>query len=245
MDSSILTILVVCIITVAILYSCVGHGGASGYIAVLTLSGLAPLAIKPTALVLNILVSSIAAMHFYKAGHFKWPLFWRFAITSIPCAYIGGYYLLPAYMYKYILVCILWFSAVQLFSKPALTPSEIRPPPVPFSLMVGALLGLISGLVGVGGGIFLSPLLILAGWAGNKETAAVSALFILANSCAGLMGYMSGNHTIPPDTFNFALAAATGGFIGSYLGSRQLPVLSVQKILSVVLVIAGYKVLFT
>jgi uncharacterized membrane protein YfcA len=245
MDPTILTYLIICIVTVAVLYSCVGHGGASGYIAVMTIFGLSSIAIKPTALVLNILVSFIASVQFYRAGYFRWSVFWRFAITSIPFAFIGGSFILPAYFYKYIVVLILWFSAVQLFVRPVVQTNKIRLPSIPISLLVGAVLGLLSGLIGVGGGIFLSPLLILMGWAGNKETAAVSAFFILANSCSGLAGYVNGNHTIPPYAFNFALAAASGGLMGSYLGSRQLPAMSVQKILSVVLVIAGYKVLFT
>jgi hypothetical protein len=112
-------------------------------------------------------------------------------------------------------------------------------------LLIGAVLGVFSGLIGVGGGIFLSPLLILMGWAGNKETAAVSAFFILANSCSALMGYVHGNHAVPAYAFNFALTAVAGGLVGSYLGSRQLQVMGVQKILSLVLMVAGYKMLLT
>jgi hypothetical protein len=245
MDPSILTFLLICIFTIAVLYSCVGHGGASGYIAIMTLFGLAPLAIKPTALVLNILVSLIASIQFYRAGYFRWSAFWRFAATSVPCAFIGGYFVLPAYFYKYIVVLILWFSAVQLFVRPAILISGISLPSSTLSLLVGAVLGLFSGLIGVGGGIFLSPLLILMGWAGNKETAAVSAFFILANSCSALLGYVHGNHTVPAYAFNFALTAVAGGLVGSYLGSRQLPILGVQKVLSLVLMIAGYKVLLS
>jgi len=245
MDPSMLAYLIICIFTIAILYSCVGHGGASGYIAIMTLFGLTPMVIKPTALVLNILVSAIASIQFYRAGYFRWSVFWRFALTSIPFAYLGGYYVLPAYTYKYIIVFILWFSAVHLFVRPIMRTNEIRLPSTSFTLLMGAVLGLLSGLMGVGGGIFLSPLLILMGWAGNKETAAVSAFFILVNSCSGLLGFVSGNHAIPAYAFTFALAAVTGGFVGSYVGSRQLPVLGVQRILSAVLMIAGYKVLIT
>ena len=244
MDPALLLFLSIGILTIAILYSCVGHGGASGYIAVMTIFGLSPMAIKPTALVLNILVSCIASIHFYRAGYFRSSLFWRFAVTSIPCAFIGGYFVLPAYLYKYIVVLILWFSAIQLFVQPVMQSYAIRIPSVHLCLLVGAMLGLLSGLIGVGGGIFLSPLLILMGWAGNKETAAVSAFFILANSSSGLLGYVNGSHVLPPFALNFAFAAVSGGLLGSYLGSRQLPVMSVQKILSVVLLIAGYKVLF-
>lgn len=243
MDATSLALMIFCIVMIAALYSCVGHGGASGYIAVLTLFGLTPLIIKPTALVLNILVSSIAAFQFFRAGHFRRTLFMRFALTSIPFAYIGGYFVLPLSFYKYFIVLVLWFSAVQLFIRPALQTKDLHLPSIPLSLAIGAGLGLLSGLVGVGGGIFLSPLLILMGWAGNKETAAVSAFFVLVNSCAGLLGFMSGNHVVPSYSFTFAFAALSGGFVGSYLGSRELPVLSVQRVLSLVLVIAGYKML--
>jgi uncharacterized membrane protein YfcA len=245
MDPSLLGYLIICIFTVAVLYSCVGHGGASGYIAIMTLFGLTPMVIKPTALVLNILVSAIASVQFYRAGYFRWSVFWRFALASIPFAYIGGYYVLPAYTYRYIIVFILWFSAVHLFVRPLMQTRDIRLPSTPFTLLMGAVLGLFSGLMGVGGGIFLSPLLILMGWAGNKETAAVSAFFILVNSCSGLLGFVSGDHAIPSYALTFALAAVFGGFAGSYMGSRQLPALGVQRILSLVLVIAGYKVLIT
>ena len=244
MDPSILAYLILCIFIVAVLYSCVGHGGASGYIATMTLLGLSPMVIKPTALMLNILVSAIASIQFYRAGYFRWSVFWRFALTSIPFAYIGGYYVLPAYTYKYIIVFILWFSAVQLFVRPVMETNKRQLPSTACTLFMGAVLGLLSGLMGVGGGIFLRPLLILMGWAGNKETAAVSAFFVLVNSCSGLLGFVSADHIIPSYALTLALAAVSGGFVGSYLGSRQLPVLGVQRILSFILVIAGYKVLF-
>jgi uncharacterized membrane protein YfcA len=245
MDPSILAYLIICIFTVAILYSCVGHGGASGYIAAMTILGMTPMVIKPTALMLNIMVSAIASVQFYRAGYFRWSVFWRFALTSIPFAFIGGYYVLPAYTYKYIIVFILWFSAVQLFVRPVMQTNEIRLPSTSFTLLMGAFLGLLSGLMGVGGGIFLSPLLILMGWAGNKETAAVSAFFIMVNSCSGLLGFVSADHAIPTYALTFVFAAISGGFVGSYIGSRQIPVLGAQRLLSVILVIAGYKVLFT
>ena len=245
MDPSILMVVVLCIFVVAILYSCVGHGGASGYIAVMTISGLAPFVIKPTALVLNILVSLIASIQFYRAGHFRSSLFWRFATTSIPFAFIGGSVLLPLDYYKYGIVMVLWFSAFQLLVRPVLNTTEIHPPSVSLSLPVGAALGLLSGLIGVGGGIFLSPLLILMGWAGNKETAAVSAFFVLVNSCSGLLGYVNADHAIPSYAYNFVFAAVGGGLIGSYFGSRRFPVVLVQKTLSIVIFIAGYKLLLT
>ena len=245
MDHALLVILILGIFTVAVLYSCVGHGGASGYIAVMTLCGVAPLVIKPTALALNIMVALIASWQFYRAGYFRWSLFWPFALTSIPLAFLGGFFILPAYGYKYLVVLVLWFSAVRLFIRPGSWTEVLRRPPIAISLVIGAGLGFLSGLIGVGGGIFLSPLLILMGWAGAKETSAVAALFILVNSCAGLLGYVQAGHAIPAYVFQFILAAVSGGLMGSYLGSHRLPVPLVQKVLSIVLVLAGYKILFT
>ena len=243
MDPYILSTLSVCVALVAILYSCVGHGGASGYIAVMMFFGLMPGIIKPTALVLNILVSSIAAIQFYRAGYFRWSLFWPFACTSIPFAYAGGCFILPIAVYKLAIGITLLFSASRLLVRSPLQKDEINHPSIPVSLFVGAVIGLTSGLIGVGGGIFLSPLLILMGWAGIKETAAVSAFFVLVNSAAGLSGHVSAAQIVPPMGIIIAVAAVLGGLAGSYLGSRRLPLLAIQRALSVVLVIAGYKMI--
>ncbi len=244
MTPSDFTLLITLIAAVAVLYSCVGHGGASGYIAIMMFFGLMPAIIKPTALVLNILVSSIAAFQFYKAGYFRWSLFWPFACTSIPFAYIGGHLTLPVEIYRIAVGIMLLFSAVRLLIRAPSQNNEIGRPSYVVSLFVGAILGLISGLVGVGGGIFLSPLLILAGWAGIKETAAVASLFVLVNSVSGLLGHMNAAQNIPPMALVIAAAAVCGGITGSYFGSRRLPLLAVQRTLSMVLCIAGYKLIF-
>jgi hypothetical protein len=243
MDPFLLITLAACIALIAILYSCVGHGGASGYIAMMMLFGLIPGVIKPTALVLNILVSSIAAIQFYRAGYFRWSLFWPFACTSIPFAYVGGYFILPCEVYKVAVGITLLFSAMRLLIRSPLQKDDINHPSLPVSLFVGAVIGLISGLIGVGGGIFLSPLLILLGWAGIKETAAVSAFFVLVNSASGLLGHVNAAQNIPPMALIIAVAAISGGLAGSYLGSRRLPLLVIQRALSIVLVIAGYKMI--
>ena len=243
MDPYLLSTLAACIALVAILYSCVGHGGASGYIAVMMLFGLLPGVIKPTALVLNILVSSIAAFQFYRAGYFRWSLFWPFACMSVPFAYIGGSFVLPVDIYKLAVGITLLFSAMRLLIRSPLQKNEINHPSLPVSLFAGAVIGLTSGLIGVGGGIFLSPLLILMGWAGIKETTAVSAFFVLVNSASGLLGHMNAAQNIPPMALVVAVAAVTGGLAGSYLGSRRLPLLVIQRALSIVLVIAGYKMI--
>ena len=244
MNPSDLTLLTTLIVAIAVLYSCVGHGGASGYIAIMMLFGLMPGVIKPTALVLNILVSSIAAVQFYKAGYFRWSLFWPFACMSIPFAYIGGHLTLPVDVYRIVIGITLLFSAIRLLIRAPLQKNEISHPSIAVSLSVGAMIGLASGLIGVGGGIFLSPLLILMGWAGIKETAAVAAVFVLVNSASGLLGHMNAAQNVPPIVLVIAGAAACGGIAGSYFGSRRLPLLAIQRALSMVLVIAGYKMIF-
>src|SRR2546428_6442357 len=182
-------ILLIClaILVVAFLYSSVGHAGASGYIAVMTLFGLAPPVIKPAALVLNILVASLTAWQFWRAGHFSWRLFWPFAVLSVPFAFLGGYINLPTHVFKILVGLVLLYSAGHFFIQtgPDQEPSE---PSRPIAISVGAGLGLLSGLTGTGGGIFLTPLMIFMRWARTKTASAASALFILVNFVSGLLG---------------------------------------------------------
>ena len=229
---------------VAFLYSSVGHAGASGYIAVMALFGLAATVIKPTALVLNILVATIGSVQFWRAGHFQWKLFWPFALLSVPAAYFGGYLQIPAPALKILLGLVLLFSAARLFFRRA-DPEHPVPPSRPSALGVGATIGFLSGLTGTGGGIFLTPLMLFLNWARIKEVAAVSALFILVNSISGLVGYLGANHFVPSLAFVLAAAAITGGAVGSYLGSRRFPVRTISLLLASVLIIAGLKLLFT
>jgi uncharacterized membrane protein YfcA len=241
---SLLLVLSACILVMAILYSSVGHGGASGYIAILALFSLAPTAFKPTALVLNILVSAIATIYFSRAGHFSWHLFWPFAATSIPFSFLGGYLRLPTHVYQPLVGIVLLASAYRLFPwKDRETTEELRPS-ITAALMVGAVLGFLSGLTGVGGGIFLSPLLLLLGWARVKEVSAVAALFILVNSIAGLLGHIGSLQTMPRYVPILAVAALAGGITGSFLGSSRIPASGLVRALSVVLIIAGFKLLF-
>jgi uncharacterized membrane protein YfcA len=240
---TILILLSICILGVALLYSSVGHGGGSGYIAVLALFSLTPAAFKPTALVLNILVSAVATFSFARAGHFSWRLFWPFAAASIPCSFIGGYINLPPHLYKPLVGIILLASAFRLFYHKEHVDTEIRQPSAPAALIFGALLGLLSGLTGVGGGIFLSPLLLLLKWGRVREVSAVAALFVLVNSSAGLLGHLSSLHAIPHFAPLLAVAALIGGSIGAFFGSRRLPTAAVIKSLAAVLLIAGFKLL--
>jgi uncharacterized membrane protein YfcA len=240
MDAFAFTLLAVAILAVAFLYSSVGHAGASGYIAVLALAGFAPTVIKPTALVLNILVATIGSIQFARAGHFKWSLFWPFALMAAPAAFLGGYLDLPTHVFKILVGIVLLFSALRFFLKPG-DPVETAPPRLPVALATGAGLGLMSGLTGTGGGIFLTPLMLLCKWAKTKNVAATSVVFILVNSSTGLAGFISSGKSIPALAWSLAIAAVVGGALGSTLGSRRFPVRTIQLLLAAVLVIAGFK----
>lgn len=229
---------------VAFLYSSVGHAGASGYIAVMALWGLSPPEIRPTALVLNILVASIGAYQFWSAGHFSWKLFWPFALLSVPAAYFGGYLQLPVSILKTLIGLVLLFSAARLFFRKE-DPTEIVRVSRPTAIGTGAGIGFLSGLTGTGGGIFLTPTLLFFRWARIRQAAAVSALFILVNSISGLAGYFTANHYIPALGIIVAPAAVIGGVLGSHLGSRRFPVRIISLLLATVLVIAGTKLIFT
>jgi uncharacterized membrane protein YfcA len=244
MDATHLIFLFLAIGVVAFLYSSVGHAGASGYIAVMTLFGLSTATIRPTALVLNILVALIASFQFWRAGHFSWKLFWPFALLSVPAAYFGGYLQLPARVLKIIIGLVLLFSAARLFFRRG-DPPTVTPPPLPAALAVGSGIGFLSGLTGTGGGIFLTPLLLFSNWARTKQASAVSAPFILINSSAGLSGFMTARHTVPSLAFVLSAAAISGGAIGSYFGSRRFPVRTISFLLAIVLVVAGTKLIFT
>ncbi len=244
MDASHLILLFIAVGLIAFLYSTVGHAGASGYIAVMTLWGIAPTTIRPTALVLNILVASIGAFQFWRAGHFTWKLFWPFALLSVPTAYLGGYLQPSASVLRILIGVVLLFSAARLVLRRS-DPPETFAPSRPTAISVGAGLGFLSGLTGTGGGIFLTPLLLFCRWAHIRQAAAVSALFILVNSIAGLVGYFTKVRSIPSLGFILAAAAIIGGTVGSHLGSRRFAVRVISLFLASVLFIAGTKLIFT
>jgi uncharacterized protein len=237
-----LALLHVAVAVVAFLYSSVGHAGASGYIAVLTLAGLSAAVVRPTSLVLNILVATLTSYQFWRAGHFSWARFWPFAVLSVPGAFLGGYIDVPTEVFKALVGAVLLLSAAR-FAVRTTDPAEIRPPSRRVALLCGAALGLLSGLTGTGGGVFLTPLMLLLGWARTKETAAVSALFILVNSSAGLAGFLSSGRPLPGFAWGLAGVVVAAGFVGSYLGSRRFPVRTIRLTLAVVLLIAGAKLL--
>jgi uncharacterized protein len=244
MDAFHLSLLFVAVSVIAFLYSSVGHAGASGYIAVMALFGLAPNVIRPTALVLNILVAIIGSFHFWRAGHFSWKLFWPFALLSVPAAYLGGYVRLPIAILRTIIGIVLLLSAARLFFRRC-DPDDAAPPPAPAAVAIGAGLGFLSGLTGTGGGIFLTPLLLFCHWARTKQASAVSALFILVNSVAGLTGFVMAKQSVPSLALSLSAAAVLGGATGSYLGSRRFPVRTIAILLATVLVVAGCKLIFT
>ena len=228
---------------VAFLYSSVGHGGASGYLMVMTFLGFAPGVSKISALSLNIIVSGVAFYHYYKSGYFKMKFFIPFAIGSVPASFIGALIYLNTHTYRIVLGWLLLISAVSLIlfvnKKSAIT----RIPSVWFSLAIGAAIGLFSGMIGIGGGILLSPLILLCGWADAKETAATSALFIFVNSIAGIISGLSTGIKIPALVLPLLIIAVLGGFTGSYLGSRKLNHTVIRRLLGLVLLIASIKLI--
>jgi uncharacterized membrane protein YfcA len=234
------------IFAIAVLYSSVGHAGASGYIALMSLLNFAPAAIRPTALALNMLVASIATWHFVRAGHFRWHLFWPFAALAVPAAFLGGAIMLPVKAFNLLLGVVLLCSAAHFArSASARTEAPATAPPRAAALLAGAAIGLLAGLTGTGGAIFLTPLLLLMGWAQARQAAAVSAPFVLANSVSGMLGALSASAPLPSYIPLLLVAAGLGGALGSYLGSRRFAPSAIKRFLAAVLVIAGAKLLFT
>lgn len=205
--------------------------------------GTAPAEMRPTALVLNLLVAGIGTAQFARAGHFRWSLFWPFALGSIPAAYVGGRLALPGNWYRVVVGVVLLLSAVRFLITFRAVDTARGKPPVLVALVAGVTLGLLSGLTGIGGGVFLSPLLLLAGWANLRTTAATSAAFILVNSAAGLLGQGARLEQLPPDVVAWGIAAVIGGMVGSYFGSRRLGGPALRLTLAVVLVVAGLKLI--
>lgn len=244
MDDAILLLLAAGMLLASFVYASVGHGGASAYLAAMALAGVAPAEMRPIALTLNILVSSLATWKFWRAGHFRWRLFWPFAAVSIPFAYLGGAITLPGPVYKIVVGLVLVYAGWQLWRsfRAGEEMREVRAPAVPLAMAIGAAMGLLSGLTGVGGGIFLSPLLLMLGWAGTKQTSAVAAPFILVNSIAGLAaGFVAGSAALPASTWALAAAVLAGGWLGAEYGSRRFTNPVVRRFLAVVLGVAGAK----
>jgi uncharacterized membrane protein YfcA len=230
---------------VAFLYASVGHGGASGYLALMSLFAFPIAFMKPTALVLNIIVSGISFYFYFKEKQFDWKLFYPFALTSIPFSFLGGLLTIETHLYKMILATVLIFAVLRLLGILGKEKPQLQPVHFPLALLIGALIGFMSGLIGIGGGIILSPVLLLLGWATMKQTAAVSALFILVNSVAGLLGFISKGESLPISSFLVIAIVAVGGILGGYYGSKKFNTVTLRNILALVLGIAIFKLYTT
>ena len=230
----------------ALLYASVGHAGASGYLAAMAIAGVTPEVMRPTALVLNLLVGPIAFTRFSRAGHFSWDLFWPFALGSIPFAFVGGGLTLPGQWHRVLVGVVLFAAAARLMLERTMaSPNPVRRVPLVPAVVAGALIGVLSGLTGTGGGIFLSPLLLFTGWAETRQTGGVSAAFIMVNSLAALAGNLAVLRGIPPTLPLWALVVVAGGLLGSELGSRRVATQTFRRLLGVVLMIAAVKLVFS
>lgn len=240
-----LVLFYILLLVIAFLYSSVGHGGASGYLALMAFFSFAPETMRPTALLLNIFVSLIAFVQYYRSGYFKWSLFWPFAVASFPAAYLGGLITIDAGLYNKILAILLLFSVVKLLGFKIQNREFPIKQNLIIALIIGAAIGLFSGMIGIGGGIILSPLILLLHWADMKKTAAVSSLFIFVNSLAGLAGLFTKGFEYKNEMGLMILIAFSGGIAGSYFGAKQFNNILLNKILAVVLIIAAIKLIIT
>ncbi len=230
---------------VAFLYASVGHGGASGYLALMAIFSITPEVMKPTALLLNLFVSLTSFIQYYRGGHFKWKTFLPFAIASIPMSFIGGLVVIDGNIYKKILGVLLLIPIARFlfFQNPRV--DQTKKPDSILSLIIGGCIGLLSGLIGIGGGIILSPVLLLLKWTDQKQTAAISALFIFVNSLSGLAGQLTKGIHFSTDMFWYVIIAFAGGLCGAYFGALRFKQTILKNILASVLLLAVYKLLFT
>ncbi|MCB0790719.1 MAG: sulfite exporter TauE/SafE family protein [Flavobacteriales bacterium] len=229
---------------IALMYASVGHGGASGYLAVMALMGYPQEVLRPSALLMNLFVSAISFLQFARARHFRWNLFWPFAVASVPMAWLGAQITIDPRMYERMLAVCLLFAVARLFGFFGKGAGERRVLPLVAALVIGAVLGLASGIIGIGGGILLSPMLLVFNWADARETAAVSALFIFLNSAAGIIGAFGNGETITPEVGGWVLAAVLGGLMGGFLGSRRIPEPRLRQALGIVLLLASLKLMW-
>jgi uncharacterized membrane protein YfcA len=230
---------------VAFLYASVGHAGASGYIAVLALTGLPAEQIKPLALILNIAVAAQGSWQFWRAGHLRWRLFWPVLLAGLPMAFLGGWLDLPTLWFQRLVALVLLASALRFLRQPG-DPERLTQPPLILLVLSGAGLGLLAGLTGTGGGVFLTPLLLCCSWASTRQAAAVSSLFIFGNSLSGLAGLLLARQpsgALPSQLGWMLLIVLLAGAVGSRLGSRHWPVAWIRRCLALVLLLAALKLL--
>lgn len=228
---------------IAFLYASVGHGGASGYLALMAIFNFSAGVIKPTALILNLLVSCLAFISFYRAKHFNSSMLWPLVITSIPFAYLGSIVPISESLYKKLLAIVLLIAVARiLFLSKA---SNHKPAPKWYWLSIaGAFIGLVSGMIGMGGGILLSPLLLLMGWSTQQQTAALSAIFIFLNSAAGMVGQIQKGFQLDQSIYVIILFVLIGGWLGAYIGAKKLKADQLKFILASVLIVAATKLFF-
>lgn len=228
---------------ISFLYSSVGHGGASGYLALMALFSFPTEVMKPTALILNLFVSGIAFFYYFKEGYFNKKLFFYFALASIPFAYLGGTLEVDATLYKMILAILLIFAVLKMLNVFGKEHNKIREIKLWQGLLIGSVIGFFSGLIGIGGGIILTPVILILHWGKMKEAAAVSALFIWVNSASGLIGQISSGVHIPIELFGLIAIAIVGGLLGGYLGSKRINNFHLKYVLALVMAIASLKLL--
>jgi uncharacterized membrane protein YfcA len=245
-DQSML-IIAAAMLCMAALYSTVGHGGGSGYLAVMALAGIVPEEMRPAALILNVVVASIATWKFASTQSFRKDLFVPLIVASIPAAFVGGFVGIPAVVYKPIVGAILLCAAIRLFV-PIRGNEQSNKPPICTAVFAGLVIGFGSGVIGIGGGVFLSPLVLILGWATAKQTATISAPFILVNSISALGGIALGEHGLvlrAEFVAPLVVAVIVGGMVGASFGSRRLGSMGLRRVLGVVLLIAAIKMFIT
>ncbi len=237
-------LLYLAILVLALLYSSVGHAGASGYIAAMTLAGIAVEEIRPAALILNLGVSILGVFHFVRGGHYRAHLVWPFLIPALPCAWLGARLHVPTTVIAIVLGIVLLLSAIRFLLPQSKPSTETKTPTLGLAIPIGALLGFLAGLTGTGGGIFLTPMLLFARWAQPKTAAAASIVFIAGNSLFGLIGFAQKGQALPWPLLSLLPVALVGGFIGSRLGSFRLPPSAIRRLLAIVLLLASFKLLY-
>lgn len=235
----------VLLFVVAFLYASVGHGGASGYLALMAIFSITPEVMKPTALLLNLFVSLTSFIQFYRGKHFLWKIFLPLAIASVPMAFIGGLIVIDGAVYKKMLGLLLLIPVARFIFFANTPVNEIKKANSALSMVIGALIGFLSGLIGIGGGIILSPVLLFLKWTDQKQTAAISALFIFVNSLSGLAGQLTKGIQFNKDMIWYVLIAFAGGLLGAYFGALRFKQTILKNVLAVVLLLAVYKLLFT
>ena len=245
LSTSTTILITVAVFAAALSFAIAGHSGASAYLAIFGLLGMTPDVIKPSVLALNVVVASITTYKFSRAGHFSWRLIWPFILTSIPFSFLGGLISLPTPIYRILVGVVLVYAALRmLFDVPSKNEIPGDYPAIWLSLLLGVGIGFTAGLIGMGGGILLSPILLLTNWAGPQLTAGTIAVFVLVNSISGLIGRWSASMYLPPQLPIWGAVALVGGWIGAEIGSRRLSATTIRRMLGLILLISGSRMFF-